>query len=112
MSKSPLFRPTAVKVSSVITGITYHRDSDGDTSHNVLVNYSHDGRDFENMRMGFYSSGKSDNRIKKRVLAPQKTLFPIPLPPCARMAHFCTIPLLHCGQQPLSRENVWHNAQP
>lgn len=65
MSKGLCFQFTSVEVSGTITDVTSHSYSNGNAGHSVLVSYSHDCRQFENMRPGFHSSGKSNNRIKK-----------------------------------------------
>lgn len=62
MGYSLRFQSTAVEVQGTITSITAHRDSDGDSSHTVLVSYSYEGRDFDNARLGFYSSNMYEGK--------------------------------------------------
>lgn len=62
MGYSLHFQSIAVEVSGTITSITTHRDSDGDTSHTVLVSYSYEGQDFDNTYLGFYSSNMYEGK--------------------------------------------------
>lgn len=51
------FMQSAVEVSAVISEIESYRESDGDTSHRVYVNYSYGGQRYEGVRLNEYSSG-------------------------------------------------------
>lgn len=51
------FIQSAVEVSAVISEIESYRESDGDTSHRVYVNYSYGGQRYEGVRLSEYSSG-------------------------------------------------------
>ena len=62
MSKSLQFRKTAVEITGTITRITSHYDSDGDAHHSVQVSYSYNGRDFDNVALGFYSSNMYEGK--------------------------------------------------
>lgn len=64
------FMQSAVEVSAVITKIESHRDSDGDTSHQVYVNYSYGGQRYEDVRLNEYSSGMYKGKEIKVMLDP------------------------------------------
>lgn len=62
MSNSLRFQSTAVEVIGVITDIRTYRDSDGDTSHTVLVSYSYNGQSFDDVPLNYYSSGMYEGK--------------------------------------------------
>ena len=51
------FAETAVPVTAVISEIESYRDSDGDRHHRTYVTYEFDGKMYENVSLGYYSSG-------------------------------------------------------
>lgn len=50
------FRQSAVPITGEITEIETYRDSDGDRSHRVYAAYTFEGREYERVRLGMYSS--------------------------------------------------------
>ncbi len=51
------FAKTAVPVTAVISEIETYRDSDGDISHRSYVTYEFGGNVYEDVSLGYYSSG-------------------------------------------------------
>lgn len=62
MANSLNFRKTAVEVTGTITEITSRRDSDGDVHHTTRVSYSYNGRDFDNVPLGYYNSNMYEGK--------------------------------------------------
>lgn len=50
------FQQKAVTVPAVITQITRHWDSDGDSDYDVFVDYSYEGEKYHDVLLNFYSS--------------------------------------------------------
>lgn len=81
---SQKFMSEAEEVSGVIETIETYRDSDNDVHHRAYVSYTYNGREYDNVRLSFYSSnmyeGKSitlycDPNDPGRVVAKEGNLF-------------------------------------
>lgn len=57
MRSSIRFQNIAVEVTGTISDIESRRGSDGDVSHSTFVSYSYNGRDYDNIPLGYYNSG-------------------------------------------------------
>lgn len=62
LGNSLKFRKIAVEVTGTITEITSRMDSDGDVHHAIRVSYSYNGQDFDNVPLGYYSSGMYEGK--------------------------------------------------
>lgn len=62
MYNSLRFQSTAAEVTGVITDIRTYQNSNGDTSHTVLVSYSYNGQSFEDVPLHYYSSSMYEGK--------------------------------------------------
>jgi uncharacterized membrane protein len=56
------FKQTAQQTTATITSIETYRDSDGDTSHEVYINYEVNGRQYSNIRLSTYIAGMHEGQ--------------------------------------------------
>lgn len=56
------FREKAVEITAVITDIQTYRASDGDRKHEVYVSYRFEDREYEDVRLNFYSSSMYEGK--------------------------------------------------
>lgn len=71
-SSSMKFQKRAVKLEAEIVSIETHRDSDGDVSHSVYVTYNYNGRTYDFVSLGSYSSGMYVGKIIEIYCDPEK----------------------------------------
>ena len=71
MVKGHQFQQTAVEVPGTISKVLTRQDSDGDVHHTVLVSYSYHGQSFDNVSLGFYSSGMYEGKDITLLVDPQ-----------------------------------------
>lgn len=71
IARSYQFQKTAVEVPGTISKLITRHDSDGDVHHTVLVSYSYNGQSFDNMPLGFYSSGMYEGKDIALLVDPQ-----------------------------------------
>lgn len=69
--KSVQFKKTAVNVDAVISDIEAYRDSDGDMNHRVFINYSYNGKQYEGISLGEYSSSMYEGKEIAILLDPK-----------------------------------------
>lgn len=65
------FKKNAVEVTGVISGIEAYKDSDGDTSHRVYVDYDYGGKIYEGVRLYEYSSSMYEGQKIDLMLDPE-----------------------------------------
>lgn len=53
------FRKTAVEDTAIVSNIESYRDSDGDVSYNVYVDYTVSGVEYKDKKINYYTSGMS-----------------------------------------------------
>lgn len=66
------FKSTAEEISGTITRIESYRDADNELSHRVYVSYQYDGKTYEDISLGYYSSGMYEGEEIELLCDPEK----------------------------------------
>lgn len=66
------FQSNAEEISGIITEIESYRNSDHELSHRVYVSYQYDGKEYEDVSLGYYSSGMYEGKEIELLCDPEK----------------------------------------
>lgn len=66
------FNKTAKEVTAVITDISYSRDSDGERHGNAFVSFEFDGKEYNDVRLNYFSSSMNEGDEITLLVNPEK----------------------------------------